>query len=607
MKQRLSFFLRYYFFWFAYFIVARLIFLLYHFRQSFQMSPGEWLLTFLHGSRMDLSTAGYFTAIPGLLLALTVFFHLKNTNRIIAIYTYIMLFISSFIVVADAELYRHWGFRLDATPLFYLSHPKEVTGSFDVTSTIFQVVLFAIFYAGAFWIYQRFMTRKYTDVPAANWKALPVLLFLTAALILPVRGSLGVAPMNTGFVFFHPKNLFANHAAINVVWNAGHAALNMDKQQSVHFFEDEKALKIFEEINRGNNSNTQIINASKPNILLIVLESFSAKIVAPLGGMDSITPNLNAYCNEGVLFNHFFASGDRTDKGIVAVLSGYPAQPRSSIIKFPKKTQSLPFLTHQLDSLNYHTQFIYGGNINFANFNSYINHAAFDDVITKDNFPAKYYNSKWGVHDHVMFERLLEECNNSRQPFAKIALTLSSHEPFDVPMETVIEGSSSEEKFLNSAFYTDKSLGDFIRAARQTTWWDSTLIVLCADHGARHPHNSPYHSAEKFHVPMLWLGGALSVSDTVIKTYGSQHDIPPTLLAQLNVSGNEYRFSKNLLSPESTPFAFYDFNNGFAFITDSVKQIYDLTGKKYLVQEGDINTPTGKAFLQILLDDYQKR
>ena len=93
----------------------------------------------------------------------------------------------------------------------------------------------------------------------------------------------------------------------------------------------------------------------------------------PLGGVENITPNLNKLCNEGILFDNFYASGDRTDKGIVSVLSGYPAQPQSSIIKFPSKTQHLPYLTRYLNDLGYHTSFVYGGDIDFSEFQILLN------------------------------------------------------------------------------------------------------------------------------------------------------------------------------------------------------------------------------------------
>ncbi len=141
-----------------------------------------------------------------------------------------------------------------------------------------------------------------------------------------------------------------------------------------------------------------------------------------------------------MLFDNFYASGDRTDKGVIAVLSGYPAQPTSSIIKFPSKTQNLPKLNNYLKKLGYKTSFIYGGDVDFANFRSYLTTSGFDHLTTMDDFPDDINTSKWGIHDHFMFNQSLQELDTTQAPFAKVILTLSSHEPFDVPDGTLHQG-----------------------------------------------------------------------------------------------------------------------------------------------------------------------
>jgi phosphoglycerol transferase MdoB-like AlkP superfamily enzyme len=293
--------------------------------------------------------------------------------------------------------------------------------------------------------------------------------------------------------------------------------------------------------------NKKIINTDKPNVVIIILESFTSKIIGVLGGRPEVTPNFNKLSHEGILFDNFYASGDRSDKGIVAILSGYPAQPTSSIIKFPQKTQNLPYLSHTLAKMDYSTNFYYGGDINFANMRSYFANGGFNTV-TKNDFNKSDCNSKWGVHDHIMFNKLLDDIDKENQKFFKVFFTLSSHEPFDVPMKTVINGDDEDNKFLNSAYYTDSCIGNFFENAQKRAWWKNTIFILVADHGVRLPDNTAINSVLKFKIPMLFLGGALKKQDTVIHTYGSQIDIPKTLLTQMGIKNDKYRFSKNLLS-----------------------------------------------------------
>jgi phosphoglycerol transferase MdoB-like AlkP superfamily enzyme len=312
---------------------------------------------------------------------------------------------------------------------------------------------------------------------------------------------------------------------------------------------------------------------------------------------------------EGLLFSNFYASGNRTDKALPAILNGYPAQPAASIIKEPRKTQSLTSLVKIMNGLDYKSAFWYGGNINFANFNSFVIASGFHQIITMENFNPSDYNSKWGVHDHVLFEALRDSMVRVKEPFFRVVLTLSSHEPFEVPMDPVFQGKDELTKFRNSIFYADQTVGSFIAWAKTTHWWKNTLVILVADHCRRNSTSDLVYSQEIFKIPMLWLGGALEASGKRIEKLGTQVDIPVTLLNQLALH-SEFPFAKDLLSDKSKSFAFYTFNEGFAFITDSSTVIYDHKLGRPVVKTGvgqEYAENLGKAYLQVLYDDFMKR
>jgi phosphoglycerol transferase MdoB-like AlkP superfamily enzyme len=257
----------------------------------------------------------------------------------------------------------------------------------------------------------------------------------------------------------------------------------------------------------------------------------------------------------------------------------------------------------------YHTAFWYGGEINFANFNSFVVGSGFTSIITKSNFNPKNYNSKWGVHDHVLFNTLEDSMKLTKEPFLKVVLTLSSHEPFDVPMKTVFEGNDVVSKYKNSIYYTDKSLGSFLDWAKKEEWWKNTLVIMIADHCARTSSDMPAYSRQVFRIPMLWVGGAVSKKGIRIEKLGGQVDIPMTVLNQLGIKNN-FPFAKDLLSGDSRSFAFFTFNEGFGFITDSSAVGYDQKVKKIVYSEGknpEYAEKLGKAYLQELFGDYLKR
>ena len=628
MKTRLIIYSYYTLFWLFFFIVIRILFLLYHYPFSSELNIGDWFLINFYGSKLDISVTAYILLIPCVFAIITSYFRGKWLYYIINTYTILLLFVISFLTIIDIEIYKHWGFRLDCTPLIYINTPKEMLASVELLVIVKLLLLGLCIFLVSVFIYFRLIAKKLKYLKPANWKVSILFLFITGLLIVPIRGGVGLAPVNIGSVYFHNNN-FANHAAINGIWNLSYSLTKRKKINNVYnFFENNKAEKIFDELYKipddGKDEAVKVLKSGNPNIILIILESFSAKLIEVLDGKQGITPNINRLSREGILFRNFYASGDRTDKAIIAILSGYPALPYTSIINFPQKTQNLPFLIRDLKEKGYHTAFYYGGDIDFANIRSYLVNGQFDEIISKKDFRSSTNNSKWGVHDHIVFNKLFKDINNrdtSESPFFYVLFTLSSHEPYDVPMKTVVKGDDDESKFLNSAYYTDKAVGKFIENAKKQDWWDNTLFILVADHGSRHPGNSPYNSIAKFRIPMLWLGGALIKHDTLIHTYASQTDIAKTILQQIGYSKQEiiYPFSKNIFSQRAgivetlhatflhSGFAFFVFNDGFGFVSDRLKLVYDNVSNKYIVKKGtytDKDLQKGKAYLQVVYDDF---
>jgi phosphoglycerol transferase MdoB-like AlkP superfamily enzyme len=415
--------------------------------------------------------------------------------------------------------------------------------------------------------------------------------------------------MNSGFVYFHKTKTYANHSAINVVWNF---LYSLSKKANIkypeNFFEAEQSKKYFSEFYPKEDSTVHVFKTARPNVILLILESFTADVVEPLGGVKGLTPNLNALCKEGILFENFYSSGDRTDKGVMSILSGYPAQPQTNIIKYPAKTEKLPYLTRKMNALGYNTSFIHGGNFDFANFRSYFTNNEFDHLTTMEDFPENDLESKWGYHDEIVFEQAMKELDTARIPFFNVILTLSSHEPFDVPMEPFLKLTDEESYFLNSVRYVDNCLGKFFDHAKKSSYWENTVVVLVADHGHRHPGKKELNDRRRFRIPLLMVGGAIA-KDSIVTKYGNHTDIANTLLAQLDKPSDDFKFSKNMFSPESKSFSFYFFNNGFGYVAPGQYVIYDNNANQFINREGvtedDLNRT--KAYQQTLYSDYNKK
>jgi phosphoglycerol transferase MdoB-like AlkP superfamily enzyme len=400
-------------------------------------------------------------------------------------------------------------------------------------------------------------------------------------------------------VYFHPDP-FPNYAAINVLWNVGHSWLEKkDQPNPFQYLDDLTARKYVSRLYSGDTASTVLLNTPQPNIILVILESFTSKLVEPLGGLEGVTPNFNKLCDESILFTNLLANDSRTDKSLVSILSGYPALGRISVIKFPDKTQKLGIISREMAQAGYHTSFYYGGDIDFANMRSYLVNGNYQQVVSVDDYENSEQTGRWGVHDQITFQRLYDDCNTSQQPFFRTFLSLSNHEPFDIPGELKFGNSTIDNRVSSSAYYTDSCIGDFIRKARLADWWKNTLIIMLADHGTIFPGNSVVYYPEKYRIPMIWTGGAIR-SDTVISTYLSQSDIAKTLLHQLNLNASAYPLSKDIFGATHN-FAFYEFNNGFGMMSDSGSYVFDNDLNKIILNQGSVSEyflRAGKAIQQ---------
>ncbi|MFO7939118.1 MAG: LTA synthase family protein [Bacteroidales bacterium] len=600
MKARIVLFLKIALFWLVFAWIARAWFLIFHSDNFPEPSLSRVVAIYINGFKLDLSFVGYIMALTGLIMTLTYPFSGRWLYRVLLPFTLLFLIFLGGICVADAELYSHWGYRMDATPLLYLKNPKEAFVSVETRRLISLSLATIGFILLGLFLFVRFFGKTIHRLQGGKVYGAFLFLILTASMIIPIRGGFGVAPINSGNAYFSEKQ-FYNHAAINVFWNVGHALSKVNKTQKTYTYIDKKeAERIFKKLYASDSSSVQLLEYNKsPNVVIILLESFTNKIIEPLGGIKGITPQFNQLASEGVLFSNFYANADRSDKGIVAILSSFPALPANSIIKYPEKTAKLPALTSIFNKRGYHSSFYYGGDIDFANMRSYVINTGFQEIISQKDFPQKLNDSKWGVHDEHVFQRVAEDIANEEEPFFKVFFTLSSHDPFEVPMDQVIAGEDRAHKFMNSAFYTDKCLGAFFQQVKELPQWQNTLFVLVADHGSPRPGNSKVYEPEKYTIPMLWLGGGVPKGQ-VIDVFGSQMDMGPTVLGQLNYQ-DDYApyFGKDMLQPGSH-FAFYTYNDGFSFLSKEGYVIYDNHQKGRIAGESETMEEKGKVLLQTL-------
>ena len=615
MLKRLRFLGVYVLFWVTLFEGCRVLFLLYEWRKSSHLSAGLLAGTLASGIRMDLSVACYLTVIPLLIVASEGFVPSRATRRLLEWFTIPIVVLVAILVVSDLGLFAAWGFRIDTTPFLYMSTPREAFASASSSPLVLFFLLLGGLVLVAVIAFRRLVLPLHDEAPKRNLLQSALVLAFIVPLFVGVRGGFQLAPINQSSVYFSTNDL-ANQAAINPAWNFfASVAYRQPDRNDYKFTEDSSALRVVDSLlgksatPSGLHAAPPLLRVRRPNIVLIIWEGLTAKVIGPLGGLPDVTPNFTRLTHDGILFDGIYASGNRTPKGLPAVLSGFPSQPIQVVVKSFTKAAALPTMSETLATAGYHSAFYYGGELEFANIKTYLANSGYDKLVGKFDFAARDWNSKWGAHDHVVLGRVLKDLETAHPPWLASVLTLSSHEPFEVPMKTVISGDDVEHQFLNSQVYADRSVGAFIERARHEPWWDSTLIIITADHGHHYPETPMMveQAPEQYRIPMLWLGGALAVRDTVIRRVASQTDIVKTLLDQLGISSAEYRWSKDFLTGAAPPFAYYTFNNGFGFVDANGSYVFDNVTSRVIHQEGRVSPAAilaGRSYQQATAQAY---
>lgn len=586
-----------------------------------------------HGLPLDLSMAGYLSVIPGFLSVAVVWLKRDLVKPIMNIYFIIASLFITCSFQLNASLYPYWKYPLDSTPLFYFfTSPADAIASVSIWQVILSIVILIVLTIGVWFTlrmrgekrqqYSRYAygygglgsgkRKRFDDFDRHRGRTSIILLLLTGLLFLPIRGGITVSTMNTGQAYFS-QNAYLNHSAVNPLFSLFESITHQEDFASQYrFMKDKEADKIFATMTSTSDENTYpLLNEATfkkgtPDILIVIMESFASDIMPSMGSYKDVAVCLDSIAQQSILFTRFYANSFRTDRGMVSILSGYPAQPTTSIMRYPRKTSQLPSIARNLAKYkNYKTTYYYGGDADFCNMRSYLVSQGYQHIISDANFPIEDKLSKWGVPDHILAAKMMEDIKaqqNEKRPMLRILQTSSSHEPFEVPYHRL------KDKRLNAFAYTDSVMGAIVREYRKLPRWKNTLIVFVPDHVGGYKENLNDHDRSRYQIPLILAGGAIS-RPMKVGIIGSQHDIAATLLGQLGVEHREFTFSKNMMSDATPKFAFFAVNDAFGIVSDENSLIYDNRAKRIVYDKGEkgFNLKRGQAYLQKIYDDLAKK
>lgn len=608
MKKRIAYISLYFFTVLLIFILQKPLFMLYNGSIEKGFGFADYMQVMIHGASLDAATAGYLTAFPFLLVLISIWFRKFPLKKILYGYYILAAALISIIFVVDMALYTFWGFKLDASVFLYIDSPKEALASVSVGFILLRVLAILLLIALNSWVLLK-ITPSVLTATRERIAGTAGMLLLGGVLFIIIRGGVTESTSNIGQVYFSNEP-FLNHSAVNPDFSLlSSMGKSQDFASEFNFFDEEKRAALFDGLypTTDGDSIIQVLNTKRPNILIILMEGFGGAFVEPLGGLPDVTPHFNRLSKEGIFFTNCYANSFRTDRGTVCTFSGYLGLPTASVMKIPAKSRTLPAIAEGLSKAGYKTDFLYGGDINFTNMKSYLLSTGYQRLTANTDFSlAEQTSNAWGVNDDITFEYLYNQLRNRKEegPWHTAFLTLSSHEPFEVPYHRL------EDKIPNAFAYTDECLGKFVDRLKQTPAWKDLLVICLPDHGFYYPREGSNAMPRFYHIPLLWLGGAVKQPMQVDKIM-NQTDLAATLLGQLGLEHTAFTFSRNVLGSDyKYPFAFYSFNNGFSFRDSTGVTVFDNNSGSILFDEPEADESRldkGKAILQTVYDDLGNR
>ena len=554
MKSAVIKFLAVFLFFVAFFVMQKLAFLSVYGGMGQSLSVSDVIDVISHGFTMDCSMAAYLTAIPAILIIVGIWVKSKWLDIVGNVYFAIVSAILAIVTVVDIALYGYWGFRLDTTPIFYFtSSPSAAMASTAWWQPIVALIATILIAIGLYLLY-KFTIGRIKIQAKARTGATVVMTLLTALLFIPMRGSLTVSTMNLSHAFYS-QNQHLNQAAVNPLFSLMSSATHQtDFASQYRFMPDGEAAMLIAALDSACTDSSLVaprpeLKARPANVYLIILESFSAQLMPSLGG-EPIAIGLDSIATEGIAFTNFMASSFRTDRALPAILSAFPGQPSTSLMKFVDKAGRLPSIAREMAKAGYEPSYYYGGDINFTNMKAYLVNSGFANIISDKDFAISEKSSKWGAPDHILFQRALADAKSRKEGNFTVIQTSSSHEPFEVPYPNP---RFADNKRKNCFAYADSCVAAFVDSLAALPSWDNTLVFITADHYGVWPEKLDDPVA-RHHVPFIITGGALAEKGRSIATPASQTDIAATMLGMLDLDNAVFAFSHDIFDPTAPHF-----------------------------------------------------
>lgn len=560
-------------------------------------SPGSLLPAFLVGVGFDLVASLWL--LLGFSLFLLVMRDRWMTKRFVRWLSQFLLFGfiygTLYLSVVEYFFFSEFSARFNTVAVDYLIYPHEVFVNLWDTYPVWQALLAVFVLAAILFIPLRRLFAERLTIPTP-WKR-RFLPFAVHALLLAV--SLLVWNINLSRI---SANRVVNELSLNGLYSFASAARTseLDYQEFYAMLPDttEAFARVRKRLSSDGSSFVDSTNTlslelriqsntpARPlNVVIVLEESFGSKFIRSLDSTGpGVATEFERLADSGLLFTNIYATGNRTVRGMEALLASFPPLPPEAIVRRPGGHHVFT-LSSLLKSRGYSTAFIYGGFSYFDNMGDFVSSNGFDRVFDRTEFPQKTFSTIWGVCDEDLFDnslRILDSLHGQGRPFFSLLLTVSNHSPYTYP-EGRIETTGKRFTRENAVRYADYSLGKFLHDAATHPFFDSTLFIVVADHGAR-VYGSQRIPMASYRIPLLFYAPRIIAAGQRNDVLGCQLDVPATIMGILGGGYTSEFFGENLLSSDSSRSVALSHNRDIGLMTRDELAVLGLEGQVELLK-----------------------
>ncbi|HVY82481.1 MAG TPA: LTA synthase family protein [Steroidobacteraceae bacterium] len=492
----------------------------------------------------------------------------------------------TFVAAIEYFFFEEFDARLNLVAVDYLLYPTEVVGDIWVDYPVVRVLLITGAITGSVVYGLRRLLTPAADAPPTRFAQRTVVFLAFTAL------TFFAASLFETHTLAFSDNRVANEIAANGASSFFRALRTNEIDYHTYYAsrptaENVKALiaqlapagGTFTRLAEGRLDRTfpgDPHGLGKLNVVVVASESFGAEFSKLYGSQRDWTPQFDALAQQGVWFRHMYASGTRTVRGLEAITTSLPPIPSVSVLRRPGNEGIANWGT-VMRQHGYQTSFLYGGYGYFDNMNYFFGHNGFE-VRDRTQIPQPVrFENIWGVADEDLFDaalRYYDEIATRGRPFFSIIMTTSNHKPFTFRegVPGVLPKGGGRESGVR---YADFAQGYFLREARKHAWFDDTLFIIVADHGAR-VYGHQEIPLKSYEIPMLFYSPK-HLRPGVVDTLTTQIDIAPTVLHLLGLSYCAPFFGEDVLhAPRASPVAFFSHNHDVALYKDGELAILGL-------------------------------